>query len=230
MVGRVDCLVQRTDIDALESQGHRSLRRSLQSADAEPRRAPLHAGAGSRPRRSARLQADRNDAAKRIENRTPVSLSMPIRNIHRTVGTMLSGEIARRYGSAGLPDDTIRVQFTGCAGQSFGAFLAKGVTLTLEGDGQRLRRQGTFRRQADHLPSAQVGVRARGKYSGRQRLPLRRDQRRSVLRRHGRRTVCGAQLRRDGRGRRRGRPRLRIHDQRPGRRAGHAPGAISPRA
>ena len=60
---------------------------------------------------------------------------MPIRNVHRTVGTMLSGEIARRYGSAGLPEDTIQVQFTGCAGQSFGAFLAKGVTLTLEGDG-----------------------------------------------------------------------------------------------
>src|SRR5271167_352890 len=70
-----------------------------------------------------------------LENRTPVALSMPIRNIHRTVGTMLSGEIARRYGAAGLPEDTIRVQFTGCAGQSFGAFLAKGVTLTLEGDG-----------------------------------------------------------------------------------------------
>jgi glutamate synthase domain-containing protein 3 len=47
---------------------------------------------------------------------------------------MLSGEIARRYGSAGLPDDTIRFEFTGSAGQSFGAFLAKGVTLTLEGD------------------------------------------------------------------------------------------------
>ena len=47
---------------------------------------------------------------------------------------MLSGEIARRYGSAGLPDDTIRIQFHGCAGQSFGAFLAKGVTLTLEGE------------------------------------------------------------------------------------------------
>ena len=47
---------------------------------------------------------------------------------------MLSGEIARRHGSAGLPDDTIRLQFTGCAGQSFGAFLAKGVTLTLEGE------------------------------------------------------------------------------------------------
>jgi glutamate synthase (NADPH) large chain len=47
---------------------------------------------------------------------------------------MLSGEIARRYGSAGLPEDTIRIQLTGCAGQSFGAFLAKGVRLTLEGD------------------------------------------------------------------------------------------------
>jgi len=73
-------------------------------------------------------------AQEAIENRTPVSLSMPIRNVHRTVGTMLSGEIARRYGSVGLPDDSIQVQFTGCAGQSFGAFLAKGVTLTLEGD------------------------------------------------------------------------------------------------
>ncbi|HEX4595810.1 MAG TPA: hypothetical protein VH157_16100 [Bryobacteraceae bacterium] len=59
---------------------------------------------------------------------------MPIRNVHRTVGAMLSGEIARRYGSAGLPDDTIRFEFNGSAGQSFGAFLAKGVTLTLEGD------------------------------------------------------------------------------------------------
>jgi glutamate synthase domain-containing protein 3 len=47
---------------------------------------------------------------------------------------MLSGEIARKYGAAGLPEDTIRIQLTGCAGQSFGAFLAKGVRLTLEGD------------------------------------------------------------------------------------------------
>src|SRR5207249_3098993 len=59
---------------------------------------------------------------------------LPIRNVHRTVGAMLSGEIARRYGSAGLPDNTIHFEFTGSAGQSFGAFLAKGVTLELEGD------------------------------------------------------------------------------------------------
>jgi len=61
-------------------------------------------------------------------------MSFPIRNVHRSVGAMLSGEIARRYGSEGLPDDTVRVQLTGSAGQSFGAFLARGVTLTLEGD------------------------------------------------------------------------------------------------
>jgi glutamate synthase domain-containing protein 3 len=69
-----------------------------------------------------------------IENKTPVEIKLPIRNVHRTVGAMLSGEIARRYGSEGLPDGTIRFEFTGSAGQSFGAFLAKGVTLTLEGD------------------------------------------------------------------------------------------------
>jgi len=69
-----------------------------------------------------------------LDTQTPIQIKLPIRNVHRTVGAMLSGEIARRYGSAGLPDDTIRFEFTGSAGQSFGAFLAKGVTLTLEGD------------------------------------------------------------------------------------------------
>jgi glutamate synthase (NADPH) large chain len=69
-----------------------------------------------------------------LENQIPIEIKLPIRNVHRTVGAMLSGEIAKRYGSAGLPDDTIRFYFNGSAGQSFGAFLAKGVTLTLEGD------------------------------------------------------------------------------------------------
>ena len=59
---------------------------------------------------------------------------LPVRNVHRAVGTMLSGEIARRYGSAGLPDDTIRIHLAGSAGQSLGAFLAKGITLRLEGE------------------------------------------------------------------------------------------------
>jgi glutamate synthase (NADPH/NADH) large chain len=73
-------------------------------------------------------------AAEALESGTPIEIKLPIRNIHRTVGAMLSGEIARRYGSAGLPDGTIHCQFRGSAGQSFGAFLARGVTLELEGD------------------------------------------------------------------------------------------------
>ncbi len=69
-----------------------------------------------------------------LERGEPVELQMQIRNVHRAVGAMLSGEIARRYGSRGLPDDTIRIHFRGSAGQSFGAFLAPGVTFTLAGE------------------------------------------------------------------------------------------------
>jgi glutamate synthase domain-containing protein 2/glutamate synthase domain-containing protein 1/glutamate synthase domain-containing protein 3 len=69
-----------------------------------------------------------------IDSGKPVNVTLPIRNVHRTVGAMLSGEISRRYGSQGLPEDTVRFRFTGSAGQSFGAFLAPGITLTLEGD------------------------------------------------------------------------------------------------
>jgi glutamate synthase domain-containing protein 3 len=69
-----------------------------------------------------------------LESRTKVAGSFPIRNVHRTVGAMLGGEIARRYGSDGLPDETIHFSFRGSAGQSFGAFVPNGVTLELEGD------------------------------------------------------------------------------------------------
>jgi glutamate synthase domain-containing protein 2/glutamate synthase domain-containing protein 1/glutamate synthase domain-containing protein 3 len=73
-------------------------------------------------------------ATEAIEHGTAVEFKLPIKNVHRTVGAMLSGAISKKYGSAGLPDDTITFHFTGSAGQSFGAFLAAGVTLTLEGD------------------------------------------------------------------------------------------------
>jgi glutamate synthase (NADPH/NADH) large chain len=72
-------------------------------------------------------------AARALELKTPVTIALPIRNVNRTVGAMLSGRIARIYGEAGLPDGTIHIRFTGTAGQSFGAFLACGVTLELEG-------------------------------------------------------------------------------------------------
>jgi glutamate synthase (NADPH/NADH) large chain len=69
-----------------------------------------------------------------LERGERVSFITPIRNVNRTVGTMLSGEVARRYTHDGLPDDTIHIQLTGVAGQSFGAFLAHGITLDLVGD------------------------------------------------------------------------------------------------
>ena len=69
-----------------------------------------------------------------LDRGEPVDIKLPIRNSNRVVATMLSGEVAKRYGEDGLPDDTIRISFKGSAGQSFGAFLAKGISLTLEGD------------------------------------------------------------------------------------------------
>jgi len=69
-----------------------------------------------------------------LENKETVTIAMPISNVDRTVGTMLSSEVTKRYGNAGLPDDTIQCEFRGSAGQSFGAFLAKGISLRLQGD------------------------------------------------------------------------------------------------
>jgi len=73
-------------------------------------------------------------ATPALENQNPVQFNREIKNTDRTVGAMLSGEIAKRYGNEGLPNDTISCTFKGSAGQSFGAFLSKGVTFRLEGD------------------------------------------------------------------------------------------------
>ncbi|PSC07063.1 glutamate synthase large subunit [Alsobacter soli] len=73
------------------------------------------------------------EAMPAIEGGAPVEIHSAIRNVDRTTGAMLSGEVARRYGYAGLPDDTVRIRLHGTAGQSFGSFLAAGVTLELVG-------------------------------------------------------------------------------------------------
>jgi glutamate synthase (NADPH/NADH) large chain len=70
-----------------------------------------------------------------LENKTAVKIDLPVRNINRTVGAMLSGVVARRYGHAGLPEDTISITLRGTAGQSFGAFVAHGVSMELIGEG-----------------------------------------------------------------------------------------------
>ncbi|MEE8556415.1 MAG: glutamate synthase large subunit, partial [Myxococcota bacterium] len=69
-----------------------------------------------------------------LERREPVELDLPIRNVNRTVGTMLGHELSKRHGEEGLPDDTIRIRFTGSSGQSFGAFIPRGITMTLAGE------------------------------------------------------------------------------------------------
>ncbi len=73
-------------------------------------------------------------AAPALESGQTVEASLPITNVNRAVGTILGSELTRKYGAAGLPDDTIRLHFTGSAGQSLGAFVPKGITITVEGD------------------------------------------------------------------------------------------------
>jgi glutamate synthase (NADPH/NADH) large chain/glutamate synthase (ferredoxin) len=99
---------------------------------------------GTLPRRCMQPRNDRpdeplddiilNDAAAALDGRGAVKLAYRIRNVHRTVGSRLAGEVAWRYGDAGLPDGTIEVTFDGSAGQSFGAFCHRGVRLNLVGE------------------------------------------------------------------------------------------------
>src|SRR5580700_2535163 len=133
MVGRVDRIEMRKAIDHWKARGlnFSTILYNPQVPRRVGRRCVIAQDHGLDQALDYKLIDHARDA---VEHGTRVEFRLPIRNVHRTVGAMLSGEIARRYGSAGLPDDTIRFQFTGSAGQSFGAFLAKGVTLTLEGD------------------------------------------------------------------------------------------------
>jgi glutamate synthase (ferredoxin) len=131
MVGRVDRLNFKKAVDHWKAKG-------LDFSSI------LHAPQIDGPRRRTVAQdhgldqALDNELIKRAKNTLhtgePVSIAVPIRNVNRTVGTMLGYEVTKRYGADGLPDDTIAINFTGSAGQSFGAFVPRGITLTLEGD------------------------------------------------------------------------------------------------
>jgi len=93
-----------------------------------------------------------------LQSGTPVRIELPIRNIDRTTGAMLSGEVAKRYGHEGLPPDTIVAKFKGTAGQSFGAFLARGVTFELDGDANDYVGKGLSGGRLVVRPSAQAGI------------------------------------------------------------------------
>ena len=133
MVGRTDCLDTRKAIDHWKAKGL-DFTRMLEPVDAPDRVARYCCQSqdhGLEKKLDQRLIELSTEA---LEDRQPVVLRHAIHNIDRTTGAMLSAEVSRRHGEEGLPDDTIRVRLHGSAGQSFGAFLAPGITFLLEGE------------------------------------------------------------------------------------------------
>ena len=133
MIGRVDRLDARRAVDHWKANGV-DLSRLLYQAPAAPGVAIWNSERQNHGLEKA-LDLDLIAAATTaLDKKQPVRIERSIGNVHRTVGAMLSGEVARRYGHAGLPEDTISIRLSGTAGQSFGAFLARGVSLELAGD------------------------------------------------------------------------------------------------
>ena len=133
MVGRTDCLDTLKAIEHWKANGldfsklltRPKVKRVISFYNSEKQQHDIYKIADRKLIRYAR---------KALERKKPVNINMKIKNTDRTFGGMLSGEIARRYGHRGLPEDTISIHLVGTAGQSFGAFLARGVSLELQGD------------------------------------------------------------------------------------------------
>jgi glutamate synthase (NADPH/NADH) large chain len=176
MIGRVD----RLDMNPALTTGRptaSTCRASSHAAPMEPRR-----GCGTRTARNIGLgkALDNSliaDAKAALENGKPVRGEYRVRNVNRTVGAMLSGEVARRYGHAGLAEDTISLTFRGNAGQSFGAFAARGVSLELIGDGNDYVGKGLSGRARGRASAAGSPARAHQEHHRRQHRPLWRDRR-----------------------------------------------------
>mgnify|MGYP006277277583 CR=1 FL=1 len=131
MIGRTDRLRISEAIDFWKARGlDYSGMLDFQPPEDAPRRCVTTQDHGIDEVMDHELIAETRQA---LENATPVTIQRSIRNTHRTVGTMLAGEVAKRHGLQGLPDNTIDLRFAGAAGQSFGAFAAHGMTLTLVG-------------------------------------------------------------------------------------------------
>jgi glutamate synthase (NADPH/NADH) large chain len=133
MIGRVDRLDVRKAVTHWKAKGL-DLSPILAEVDVDPKAARRRVVKQDHGLDKALDRRLIRECAPALERGEPVSLRLPIRNVNRTVGTLLGAEISRRYGGPGLPDDTIHIHFTGSAGQSFGAFIPRGMTLELEGD------------------------------------------------------------------------------------------------
>ena len=133
MIGRVDLLDSREAVDHWKAQGI-DLSRLLYKPEMGPDVAVYNCEDQDHGLDKALDNELIAQARPALDERQPVKIETDVRNINRTVGAMLSGQVAERYGHEGLPEDTIFIKGKGSAGQSFGAFLSKGVTFELEGD------------------------------------------------------------------------------------------------
>ncbi len=156
-----------------------------------------------------------------IDRREPVEIVKPIRNLNRTVGTMLGHEISKKWGEDGLPEDTIRILFDGSAGQSFGAFVPAGVSLRLLGDANDYLGKGLSGGKIVVRPplEARAGFVAEDNIIAGNVILYGATARRGLSPREGRRTLLCPQLGGHGRGRGCGRSWVRVHDRWPCRRA-----------
>ncbi|MED6339651.1 MAG: glutamate synthase large subunit [SAR324 cluster bacterium] len=133
MIGRTDMLKQRSDIKHWKARkvDLSALLYQVSVGEDDTRYCTQEQDHGLEKQLDHQIIAQAKAA---LEEEKPVKISLPIVNVNRAVGTMLSSQIARKYGGKGLADNTIHCKFNGSAGQSFGAFLAHGVTLELEGE------------------------------------------------------------------------------------------------
>ena len=159
LIGRVDLLKQ-SERAASAANGGVDLSRVL--ADPDPTR--------KRPRKRNQERNDRDDVplgvrivkdcAEALEHKHKIKLRYPIRNVNRAVGARIAGEVAYRYGDRGLPDGLLDVEFTGVAGQSFGAFCIKGLRLSLIGEANDYVGKGMGGGEIIIRPSEKAGYEA----------------------------------------------------------------------
>ncbi|MEE8465938.1 MAG: glutamate synthase-related protein, partial [Dehalococcoidia bacterium] len=134
MIGRSDVLDSQVAVDHWKAKGM-DLARLLHREESQDPNEPVYCDRkqdhGLEKALDHQLIAQAQPA---LEDRDPVQIDLPIHNSNRTVGAMLSGKVAKTFGEDGLPEDTININLTGSAGQSFGAFLARGISINLMGD------------------------------------------------------------------------------------------------
>ena len=157
LIGRSDLLEMKKGIEHWKARGL-DFSRIFRLPDAPPEVARFHCEEQEHGLHRALDHRLIELAEPALERGEKVTIEMPIRNVNRTVGAMLSGRVAARYGHIGLPDDTICIRLAGAAGQSFGAFLARGITLDLIGESNDYAGKG--------LSGGRISMQPSGKFRG----------------------------------------------------------------